>query len=207
MSTLAQTNATWSAHIEVCFQPNRRESGKSLAALQNRAMLKRITPMRVISFFLLAACAAFCQNKRPSGESLQADGSNSPEVQRQEMNTWRSLPDAPSAQPATQAEKSHRFVDEARSPLTLGANGINAGIMRETELERVTPGPQPGSTALYKVMSIQKESSAFFGKYLYPSLLKQDLGYHPSTSASFMGRATYQLRAFLSRVTTPERGG
>ncbi|MFY9562416.1 MAG: hypothetical protein WAQ52_19455 [Terriglobales bacterium] len=37
---------------------------------------------------------------------------------------------------------------------------------------------------------LQKESSTFFDKYLYPSLLKQNLRYHPSTSSSFMGRAT-----------------
>jgi hypothetical protein len=107
------------------------------------------------------------------------------------MRTWTSLPDAPSVQPPTQAEKFRTFVDEARSPLTLGAVGINAGLMRETELEHLTAGPQPSLAALYKVVLIQKESSAFFGKYVYPSLLKQDPRYYPSTSRSFLGRAGY----------------
>ena len=31
MSTLAQTNASWSANLEVCSHPNRRGAGKSLA--------------------------------------------------------------------------------------------------------------------------------------------------------------------------------
>jgi hypothetical protein len=96
--------------------------------------VNRIASIRVISFLLLAACGALCQSKRSSADLLQGlqfDGSDSPERQRQEMRTWESLPDAPSAQPPTQAEKFRTFVDEARSPLTFGAAGVNAGIMRE----------------------------------------------------------------------------
>ena len=174
----------------MCFQPNRREAGKSLAALQDRAMVKRIAPIRVISFCLLAACGALCQSETPSADLLQRDGSNSPEVQRQnlhtpELHTWRSLPDAPSVQLPTQSGKFRTFVNEARSPLTLGAAGVNAGAMRGTELRHVTPGPQPSLTALYK----------------------ENLRYHPSTSSSLMGRATDAASRILSRVTAPERGG
>jgi hypothetical protein len=43
----------------------------------------------------------------------------------------RSLPDAPSVQRAPQAGKFQTFVNEARSPLALGAVGVNAAIMRE----------------------------------------------------------------------------
>ena len=152
-------------------------------------MVKQIAPTRVISFFLLAACGALCQSERPSADLLresQSDGSNSSEVRRQQMRTWGSLPDAPSVQPPTQAEKFRTFVDEARSPLTLGAVAISAGVMRE-----------PSLTALYKVVFVQKESSAFLGKYLYPSLLKQDPRYYPSTSGSFLGRATYAASRIL----------
>ena len=166
-------------------------------------MVKRTAPIRVISFLLAAACGALCQSEPPSPVLLQGlhfDGSKSSEIHIQEMQTWRSLPDAPSVQPLTQAEKFRTFVDEARSPLTLGAVGVNAGVMRETELEHFTPGPQPSFAALYRVALIQKESSAFFGKYLYPSLLKQDPRYYPSTSASFMGRASYAAsRIFITR--------
>jgi hypothetical protein len=114
--------------------------------------VNRIASIRVISFLLLAACGALCQSKRSSADLLQGlqfDGSDSPERQRQEMRTWESLPDAPSAQPPTQAEKFRTFVDEARSPLTFGAAGVNAGVMRETELGRLTPGRQASLTALY----------------------------------------------------------
>ena len=53
---------------------------------------------------------------------------------------------------------------------------------------------------------IQKESSAFFGRYLYPSLLKQDPRYYPSTNASFLGRATYAVsRILITRRDSGER--
>jgi hypothetical protein len=92
------------------------------------------------------------------------------------------------------------FVNKASLPLTLGAVGARSGVMRETEMGHVIPGPQPSLTALYQVVFIQKESSTFFGKYLDPSLLKQDQRYYPSTSGSFMGRASYAAsRIFVTR--------
>jgi len=198
MSNLAQTNAKRRTNVEVCFQPDRGGSRKLLSALQGRVMVKRIAPIRVVSFFLLAACGALCQ----SGSSvvlLQRDSSNSPEEQRQEMSRWKSLPDAPSAQLPTQAEKFQAFVNEARSPLTLGAVG-NVGVVRQAELRRVSPELQPSSTAPYRLVFAQEESSTFFDKYLYPSLRRQNLRYHPSTSSSFMGRATYAAsRIFITR--------
>jgi len=166
-------------------------------------MVKRILPIRVISFLLLAACAALCQSERSSADLLQGsqfDGSNSPDVQRPEMRTWRSLPDAPSVQPPTQAEKFQTFVNEARSPLVLGALRINAGAMGETELRNVTPGPQPSFTALHKAVFTQREASTFFSKQLYPESLSQNLRYHPSSGGSFMGRAAYAAsRIFITR--------
>lgn len=169
--------------------------------------MKRIVPIRVISFFLFATCGAFCQSERPSGKLLQGlefDGSDSQAPQRQQMRTWESLPDAPSAQPPTQAEKFRTFIDEARSPLTLGAVAVNAGMMRETELGRLSPGQQPSLMALYKGVLIQRESSVFFGKYLYPALFKQDPRYYPSNSGSFLGRATYAVSRIL--ITRDDSG-
>jgi hypothetical protein len=171
-------------------------------------MVKR-TPLPVVSFVLLTACGALCQGEGPSGSLLQGlwfDGSNSFQAQCQEMPRLRSLPDAPSVQRAPQTGKFQTFVNEARSPLTLGAVGVSVAIMRETYSEHVAPGTQPGLTTLYKEALIQKESSAFFGRYLYPSLLKQDPRYYPSTSASFLGRATYAVsRILITRRDSGER--
>jgi hypothetical protein len=167
----------------------------------------RIAPIRVISFLLWAACGALCQSERPSVDLVQGaqfGGLNSTEAQRQEMRTWRSLPDAPSIQLPTQAEKFQTFVKETRSPLTLGAVGVNSGAMRETEPGRVAPEPQPSLTAPYKAAFAQKEASTFFGKYLYPSSLKPKLCYHPSGDTSLMGRAPYAASGIF--VTRDDSG-
>jgi hypothetical protein len=170
-------------------------------------MVKRIAPIGVIAFFLLVACgAALCQSELPSADLLQRDGPNSPEVRRQSMRTWRSPPDAQLVEPATQAEKFQAFPKEARLPLTLGAVGINAGAMSKTELRHVTSGPPPSFTAPYKVAFTQKEASTFFGKYLYPSLLKQKLRYRPSSGGSLAGRAIYSAsRIFVTRDDSGKR--
>jgi len=146
-----------------------------------------------MSFLLLAICGALCQSERPSADlpqGLEFDERESHEMQR-------NLPDAPSVQPPTQAEKFRTFVDEARSPLTFGAAGVNAGVMRETELGRLSSGRTASLGNLYKGVLIQKESNAFFSKYLYPALLKQDPRYHPSSSQSCLGRFTYAASRVL----------
>jgi hypothetical protein len=182
------------APTELLSSPKWRET------LQDRATVNRIRPMRVMSFLLLATCGALCQSERPSADlaqGLEFDGPHSHEVQRQELRAWKSLPDAPSVQAPTQAEKFRTFVDEARSPLTFGAAGVNAAIMRETELGRLSSGRTASLSDLYKGVLIQKESSAFFNKYLYPALLKQDPRYHPSSNRSFFGRVTYAASRVL----------
>jgi hypothetical protein len=179
----------------MCFQPNRRGAGKSLAALQNRATVKRLSLIRVISSFLLVSLGAWCQSEAPSAALLQGNGSNSLDVRR-DLHTQTSLLDAPSVQPPTQAEKFHAFVEEARSPLTFGAVAINVGVMR-AEGEYLAPGMQPSYTALYRAAVLQKESSVIFGKYLYPLLLRQDPRYHPSTRDSILSRTVYAASRVL----------
>lgn len=91
----------------------------------------------------------------------------------------QSLPDAPSVQAATQAYRSNLFIEEARSPLKFAAMAGQAGMMR------------PGAFAdPDKAVSNQKDPNAIFRKYLYPSSLKQQSGYHSLSSGSLMGRAT-----------------
>ena len=173
-----------------------------LAALQDRAMVGRIALIRVTSFMLFAASAALCQNEPPG---VKLDSANSGGVQHQETLAWGSLPDAPSVQRPTGADKFHAFVEEAGSPLTFGAVGINVRVMQE-DGERLSPGMRPSTTSLYRAAVLQKESSAFFGKYLYPMLLRQDPRYHPSTSNSIMGRTTYAAtRVLITRNDSGKR--
>lgn len=166
-------------------------------------MVERIAPILVISFVLLAACGAWCQSERPSVDSFQGsrvDGSNSPEAQRQEMGTWESLPDSPSLQLQTHAEKFQTFIDQMRSPSPLGATSIDAGVLRKAGQGHVIPGAQPSFTAVQNPALTQKEAHTFVDKCLYPSLDKQNLRYPPSTSGSFMGRVTDAAsRNFITR--------
>ncbi len=161
-------------------------------------MVKRIAPIRVVSLILLAACGAVCQKPPPVDllQGLQFGGTDSPQLQRQEMLTWSSLPDAPSSvQPPAQAQRWHPFVKESGT----GA-GASAGVMRPTDLGQVTPGPQPSFTGHYQVAFIQRQSSTFLGKYLDPSSPKQNARYYASTSDNFMGRASDAVsRIFVTR--------
>jgi hypothetical protein len=173
-----------------------------VAASQDRVMVGRIALIRVTAFLLFAATVALCQNEPSPGAKLD---SNSGDIQRREMLAWGSLPDAPSVQRPTGADKFHEFVEEAGSPLTFGAVGINVRVMQE-DGEHLSPGMRPSFTSLYRTAVLQKESSAFFGKYLYPMLLRQDPRYHPSTSDSIMGRTTYAAtRVLITRNDSGKR--
>jgi hypothetical protein len=164
-------------------------------------VVKRTAPIRVISFVLLAACGALCQN-HPSADwlqKLQFDGSNPAEVQRQEMPSAASLPDAPSTvQPPTQVQRFFTFVNATGPPSIPAALGV--GVMHETQLGHFPTKPQRNLTPHYQVAFIQNASNAFLGKYVYPPLLKRDTRYYASTSDSFMGRASYAAsRIFVTR--------
>jgi hypothetical protein len=192
MSSIAQTTEPWSANVEQCCKLNRPEAPKTLAAPQEGAVVTGIEPIRVISFLLLAACGALCQNlpsaDLPQGSRL--DDPNPPEMQRPEMRTWRSLPDAPSP---------------VRPP-TPGADGVSSGVLRETELGHLTPEPQPSLTAHYQLGFPQKQSHDFSDKYLYPQSLKPVPGYAPSNSGSFLNRVAYAASSLFVTRNASGRG-
>jgi hypothetical protein len=147
--------------------------------------VKGTVPVRVISFLLLAACGALCQS-HPSADlpqGSQLEGPNPPKTPRQEIRAWSSLPDAPSPV----------------QPPTSGAVGVSAGGMRETDMGFVAPRSQPSFAAPRSLVFTQEESGAFLGKYLDPQLPKPTPSYAPSTSGSFLGRASYAAsRIFIT---------
>jgi hypothetical protein len=164
--------------------------------------VKQSTPIRVMSFILLAVSGAFCQKNlsadRPQG--LVFDGSVSPDLQRQEIDTSRSLPDAPSPLQPSQGERFRSFGDESSSPLTPGGLGVSPGIIRETESGRVTPRPRLNLTAHYHAAFTQERSSNFLAKGPYTPSFRPNLRYLPSTSITLMGRTTYAAsRIFFTR--------
>jgi hypothetical protein len=115
-------------------------------------MVKPIRLIRIMFFLLLAACGTLCPSERFSADLLQGGGPDSHEVQRQQLHTWKSLPDAPSAQPLTQAEKFRTFQDEARSPLTFGA----AGPTRQPRQIISNPQIKTGATGCGKTRALEK---------------------------------------------------
>jgi len=157
-------------------------------------MVKQSAPIRVMSFILLAVSGALCQKNLPTDplHGLVFDGSDLAEVQRPETDTSRWLPDAPSpGQSSWQGERFRAFGNETSMPLTLGGFGVSPGIIRETDSGRVAPRPQANLTAHYQAAFIQ------IGKDPYTPLFRQDLRYLPSTSITFMGRATYAASRIL----------
>ena len=147
-------------HVE-CWRQGRPES-------EARLVMVGTVPVRVISFLLVAACGGLCQ-------------------QRQATRTSNSLPDAPSAQVLERTEIIRTFHDDAPLPLEHGAAGFSGLLMPEA-------GQADASRRSFSILDSegfsQKDSSDLFERYLYPSLLKRNLHYHPSTSGSFIGRAT-----------------
>jgi len=180
---------------------------KSLAALRERAIVKRIAPIWVISSVLFVACGALCQTESASEGLLRADGSNSPEAQRQEKRSWRSLPDAPSTvQPSTRAEKSQTFAYEARLALATRAAANFSKVRQGTELRHAIAVPQPSFIPSEELIFSQKECGNFVVKYPCPPLVRRSLIYHPSTSNTLMGRTSYAAsHIFLTRDHSGKR--
>ena len=105
------------------------------------------------------------------------------------QNARPSLPDAPQVQVADQAQRFDVF--EKAWPRTFGAMGGDKNSKTE------------GGFATFDKPFNRKDSNTVFSKYLYPLPLKQQPGYHFSSSESLMGRATYAAsRIFVTRDGT-----
>jgi hypothetical protein len=160
------------------------------------------------SFLLLAGAGALSQNDLPPPDvpqSLRSAGFGPVQEERQELHEPQSsLPDAPSAVPAKQRERFQAF-GEARSSLIFDGAASAATMAREPP-ERLAPGASRSFSALYNAPMVQKEPAVFPDRYLYPSLLRQDPRYHPSTSDSFLGRVSYAAtRLFITRDNSGRR--
>ena len=144
-------------------------------------------PVTCLCFFLWIACAAWGQDHPPieSLRDLRFEAANFADVRHREIRAWRSLPDTPS------------FVTHSTQILSFHARATDRGwparssaVFRRSLTQAAFP---QGSF-------IQEKPSLFLRKYLYPSLLKQDLQYRPSTGDSLVGRASYAAsRVFITR--------
>ena len=148
----------------------RQAQRNRLAALELSFIVKRIAPLRVTCFWLLLAGVAVCQ------------GGNT------EKTSAKTLPDAPSAQVLSPAIALERVVDEAKLPSPANAVDVNAKAVVETNVAHGAFELPP--LTLHGGAPVSKQSTDFFQKHLYPSLLNPNARYHASESDKWMTRAT-----------------
>jgi hypothetical protein len=135
-------------------------------------------PIRVAGLVFLAACGAFCQQLPLKAAS-------------------NSLPDAPSARASVEAESGKTVIGAAGSSWMFSRD---LNVARESDVGNIARPTQARFALIHDAEAPQKLSSDFFDKYLYPTLLKRNLNYHPSSSDSVMGRAVYAAsRIFVTR--------
>lgn len=132
---------------------------------------------RVGCVVLLAACSALCQE--------------------------RALPDAPSAVASAWSENQRSSAAED----SLASSSAARTSSLETLETMKTMGPPSGFALFFhpqpQPQQQQNKSNNLLDKYLYSSLLKRNLDYHPSTSDSLAGRAVYAAsRIFVTRDET-----
>lgn len=168
--------------------------------------MKRIAPIRVLGFCLLAACAAVCQSGHPAGSGHPGVQRKAPNPQHSERTVSKSLPDAPSAQVLNRGDELQTVSQDAlpHLPAVAGPAGLNAGVAGETHPGVVLP-EAPSATLFYKPVAapnveVQNKADAFFSKYLNPSKLNQTARYQPSSHDKVMDRATDAAsRIFVTR--------
>jgi hypothetical protein len=94
------------------------------------------------------------------------------------------------------------LVDQGRGPLTAGAAG--SGELLNRESGRAASAARISFWPLGEDETLQRDSRDFLQKYLFPALSKRNLNYHPLTSGSLMGRATYAASSIF--VTRDDSG-
>jgi hypothetical protein len=135
-------------------------------------------PIRVTGFVLLAAGGAFCQQ-------LPSKASSS------------SLPDAPSAVASARMDSGQMLTGAGGPPRAITTD---LNVTRESDAGKIFRPAQTTFSLAHNAQPGQKTSRDFFDKYLYPTLLKRNPGYHPSTSDSLIGRTMYAAsRIFVTR--------
>jgi hypothetical protein len=184
-------------------------------------MLQRIAFFGVVCFWLSAAGAGFCQSGGASGKSYRVpfDTADRIATQRLSKTGTGSLPDAPSARLSTQGIPSQRTSIQRNAfgamgvrtqlPLKIGGVALYPGSARATDTSFLAGGPPPAAAAFdtpgRERVQEQKEPNFILSKYLYRSMLPQNLP-QQSTSDRLIGRATdAAARVLVPRDETGKR--
>ena len=110
----------------------------------------------------------------------------------------------PSSQQLSKREKFRVFVQYTYSPYTFGGAVFDAGLAQATGAWHSYGGGMEGYGKRYGASLADSESGAFFGRFLFPILLREDPRYLRSTSQATMPRIGYALSRVL--VTHDDRG-
>jgi hypothetical protein len=142
-----------------------------------------------------AICAAQTLPDTPSTAAYRQTAlgfSGSPVRNIQQLSNLEPLPTAA----LTDGQKFKIFVSHAQSPLMFAGVGVNAALLRSRDnTDQRWSWPRTYTAAL-----AERESNAFFGRYLFPVLFDQDPRYHGSDSDGVMPRAMYATsRVFITR--------
>lgn len=188
------------------------QAEKRLAARQNALMVKRIAPIRVVVFCLLASCAALCQNAPPKASVHQDSKVRATNAQRSLRATAKSLPDAPSVQGLNAAEKSEaEKLEGLAGQLHLPLLGVPAATTTSPANEIRTPAILPEAPPVMTLTRTvpeanQNKANAFLAKYFNPSAVRQGSRYQLSSSDNLIWRATDAAsRIFILRDETGKR--
>jgi len=158
---------------------------------------------------LLCATAAWAQappaNANPCQPQQQASAAPPPAIQpvQPQESGAPALPVAQNQQ-LSKREKFKVFVRYTYSPYTFAGAGFNAGLAQATGGWHSYGGGMEGYGKRYGAALADTESGAFFGGFLFPVLLHEDLRYFRSTSQNTKPRIGYALSRVL--VTRDVRG-
>jgi hypothetical protein len=172
--------------------------------------MQQLASIRVACFCLLATCGALCQNGHP----VTGGHHGPPSKDASPLGVVsKPLPDAPSAQVLSQAERLQIVSNGVALPYLPSAAspaGLKADVGRETHPGVVLP-EAPSATLLYRPVEVQNvevqnKADAFLGKFLDPSKLNQASRYQPSSHDKLMERATDAAsRVFVTRDESGRR--
>jgi hypothetical protein len=140
-------------------------------------------------------CAAQALPDAPSATATQQTGLNFTGAPVRNVSQSRAV-EPPSTIALTDGQKFKVFVAHAQSPLMFAGAGTSAALMQS----RDNSGQRWSWPRSYTAALAERESNAFFGRYLFPVLFDQDPRYHGSESNGVMPRAMYATsRVFITR--------
>lgn len=112
----------------------------------------------------------------------------------------KSLPDAPSYTPMSSREKFEGWAHHTYSADMLMGTVFDTLTLQATGAFRDYGGGMQGFTKRYGTQLLSNEAGSLFGRWLFPTILHQDIRYYPSKQTNIFDRMAYAAsRAIITR--------